>query len=500
MKGLFVVQRQFVIMGHQLAILLKEQGVVDQFCAYIQIRDGYKLLASQKDVTYSSLLLDEDIVKQASHEKVDLEYLRSLEKDIGTLWKYIEVDRIIRHGQGVREYPYDRSPYTHEQILQIVQTMSKRIISMLDQEKPDFMYMYQPGFLGGYLVYGIAKKRGIPVFLQEGPSVKDLVVLSDTYKTLTDVDKVFHENLKKEPNEIIKYGEAAEYVDAFRNKPFAYSSIAGSREKRGRLQQFNFLKFRNIFFSIYFNFFQTFLRWLESGEKKTDYSTINPFLHLYDRALRKARNLIGFSDLLDSYDPLASYAYFPLQHEPELNLLLNAPFSCDQIEVAKRIARSLPVGMFLYVKEHPDMVPYRPRSFYKMLKKIPNVRLIDPAISGFKMEKNATLIMTISGSAGWEGALLGKPVIAFGETLNNTLSGVYYSKTPEDLAGLIEHALEKGGCDREEVVRYLAALLEEGAISNFGYLWENEYDVAKKKEGLRGLAEVLGKKVRLLAK
>lgn len=500
MKGLLVLQRRFLIMGHQLAILLKENGAVQDFCAYIQIRDGRDLLANQEEIHYSTLVLEEDILKEAFAEPIDLEFLRSLEKEIGTLWKYIEVDRTIRHGQGVREYPYDRSPFSYGELLQIVQAMARKIIQMLDEEKPDFVYMYQPGFLGAYLIYGIAKHRGIRVFLTEGPSIKNLVALSDTYKTISGADKIFRENLKKKEGEIEKYTEACEYVDTFRNKPFAYSSIAGSREKRGRFQQFSFLKLTRIFRTLHFNFYQIFLAWYGDAKKRSDYSTINPFLHLLDRTKRKLRNVVGFRDLLDKFDPSVPYAYFPLQHEPELNLLLNAPFAADQLEVAKRIARSLPVGMYLYVKEHPDMAPYRTRLFYKELKKIPNVRLIDPQISGFELEKNAQIITTISGSAGWEGALLGKPVIAFGESYYNSLPSVHYSKTPEELSSLIEHALKQGGCSRDTLVRYVAALMEDGAESDFGHLWENEPDVSKKKEGMRDLARLFSEKLQLIGK
>jgi capsule polysaccharide export protein KpsC/LpsZ len=179
---------------------------------------------------------------------------------------------------------------------------------------------------------------------------------------------------------------------------------------------------------------------------------------------------------------------------------MNAPFNADQVEVAKRVARSLPVGMYLYMKEHPDMTPYRTRRFYKELKKIPNVCLINPARKGFELIKNAAIITTITGSAGWEGALMGKPVISFGQLYYNSLSGIHYSKTPEDLAGLITLAIEKGGCKLEELVAYTAALFEDGAYSDLMTVWEAVADMGQKKEGIRDMAEVLGKKIRRLVK
>lgn len=58
--------------------------------------------------------------------------------------------------------------------------------------------------------------------------------------------------------------------------------------------------------------------------------------------------------------------YFPLQVEPDRNLLLGAPDFTDQINSVIQIAKSLPVGYKLYVKEHPGQNrTWREISYYK---------------------------------------------------------------------------------------------------------------------------------------
>src|SRR5207249_1134193 len=96
------------------------------------------------DIEYTSLVLDEDIQKSFTEEKLDLQYLEMLEREYGApnLWRFINVDRIIRFTQLVREYPYDRSRYSHEELLRIVQVCAKHIIAFLDTEKPDFIFSY----------------------------------------------------------------------------------------------------------------------------------------------------------------------------------------------------------------------------------------------------------------------------------------------------------------------------------------------------------------------
>ena len=49
------------------------------------------------------------------------------------------------------------------------------------------------------------------------------------------------------------------------------------------------------------------------------------------------------------------FLFFPLQVQPERNVDIDAPFYSNQIEVITNIAKALPVGFKLYVKEHPKM-------------------------------------------------------------------------------------------------------------------------------------------------
>ena len=178
-----------------------------------------------------------------------------------------------------------------------------------------------------------------------------------------------------------------------------------------------------------------------------------------------------------------------------MSVLLFAPFDTDQIHIIKRVAQSLPVGMLVYVKEHPQMVKYRPRRYYKELKKIPNVKLIRPELSGFELIRHAKLITIISGAAGWEATLLGKPVITFGEFFYNALSFVKHSRTPEELPQLVSQQLTDSGFSEEELVRFVAALFEDSAEVDLLHVWEREGDASKVRVALKSMADVLAKKI-----
>ena len=83
-------------------------------------------------------------------------------------------------------------------------------------------------------------------------------------------------------------------------------------------------------------------------------------------------------------DKKTPFVYYPLHSEPERALSIAAPFFTNQIDVITNIAKSLPVGYKLFVKEHPSMTlkrgTGRKLSFYKDLLKLPNVKLIHPEI------------------------------------------------------------------------------------------------------------------------
>src|SRR3989344_6022338 len=114
MKICLFLQRSYAYTGHALACILKEKYGVTEFCAYVGLRRIHDFLKSQKDVHYSALLLDEDVHNRYRDEKLDMEYLRSLEKEYGipNLWPYLCVDREITGNQAKREYPYNTPRYT----------------------------------------------------------------------------------------------------------------------------------------------------------------------------------------------------------------------------------------------------------------------------------------------------------------------------------------------------------------------------------------------------
>lgn len=497
MKVCLILQRRFAYVGHELARRLKDEHGIDEACAFVQTRPSYEFLSSQNDVAYSALLLDEDVQRSYKAEKLDLEYLRWLEQEYGmpNLWPYIYTDRIIRFSQLVREYPFDTPRYTHEEMLRMVQVYAKAIIAFLDAEKPDVLFSAPIGAMSTTLLFHIAKKRGIRTLVMSFTGIRNRIALSETYDRLTFVEKILQRDRHIPLERIPHFSEARTYIAEFRVRPQVYSEIHEvSRRKFTRKQHFDFLRPTRL--ARMFHFVGALWKeWLVNPQRREDYSYIHPSSYVIDGIKRKMRNFIGLNNLYDTFDPSTPYVFFPLHLEPELSLLWLARFDADQIAVVRRVAQSLPVGMKLVVKEHPQMVALRPRRFYRELKKIPNVVLVRPEISSFSLIARAALVATITGTAGWEATLFGKPVITFGNIFYNALPSVVRSRTPEELPMQITRQLSKDFVfDEEAIVRYVAAIFEESAESDILHIWELGGNEETRGKELSALAALIAKK------
>jgi hypothetical protein len=90
---------------------------------------------------------------------------------------------------------------------------------------------------------------------------------------------------------------------------------------------------------------------------------------------------------------------------------------------------------------------------------------------------------------------LGKPVITFGRVFYNVLKSVVYSNIPEELPAIIKKQMTHK-VDSEEVIRYVAALMEDCPRADLLHLWEVEKTHEGRREKLRSVAENLAQKVR----
>lgn len=497
MKICLSLQRRFAPVGHRTAVKLKERfGSGIEFCAYVARRSNLELLRSQQDIPYTSLLLDEDVHDRYRDELLDPAYLAWFEKEYGlpNLWPYLAVDRVIMHGSGVREYPHDAPPYTHEEMLRLLQVHAKAIIEFLEKEKPDAVYLPVIGALGTMLLYHIAKRKGISVLIGAETRLNRGYILSEDYRTVSFAQARFEE-LRRTSARSLRADDARAYLDDFRAKPHSYLYMMQKKPDSPQRTALRWFASARIFraFAWYCRLVWRFF----TTRQQRDYSESRPLGFLLDGINRKIRMLRGYDDLYDAPEWDQPFAYYPLHYEPEIATLLLGPFWTDQINLVRQIARSLPVTHLLYVKDHPVMLGYRPRWYYRELKKIPNVKLLSPNTDSFELIRRSELVTTISGTAGWEAVIFGKPVITFGDVYYNALSTVTRCSDIEQLPALVQRSIQHNEPNEEELRDFIAAMLEDSEELALHEIWEKGMDRAEEERRLDAFATLLARKLGL---
>ncbi|MCH8807212.1 MAG: hypothetical protein IH986_14160 [Planctomycetes bacterium] len=170
------------------------------------------------------------------------------------------------------------------------------------------------------------------------------------------------------------------------------------------------------------------------------------------------------------------FVFFPLGTEPEINIHIRSPEYFYQQAAIAALSRDLPAGVRLVVKEHTTAVGRRPDKFYEQIRRLKNVVMLDMLERGHEVVRRAAAVATISGTAGFEAAVMGKPVIAFGRhNVYNFLPHVMVVTDETKLRDYLE-AVFNGDVDldraRADGARFLQALIDS-SFDMRGYDYSN---------------------------
>lgn len=179
------------------------------------------------------------------------------------------------------------------------------------------------------------------------------------------------------------------------------------------------------------------------------------------------------------------FIYFGLHVQPELTTNALGGRYVNQFLAIQLIARSLPDGVMLYVKEHPNMLKARDpsgrfREFYAMISELKNVAMVSPKLDTFDLIQKSLAVATITGTLGWEAVFQGKPALVFGNAFYKYCPGVFPVATVEEMKQALQKVLNwdvtpEDGC--RQAVRYLKAVDEvciEG-VTNHAFLPISEH-------------------------
>jgi hypothetical protein len=169
------------------------------------------------------------------------------------------------------------------------------------------------------------------------------------------------------------------------------------------------------------------------------------------------------------------YVFMPLHKQPEASIDVIGRYYEDQYENIKNIWRALPFGWKLAVKEHTNAIGDRSVAFYRRIRKLDNVVLVDSAADSQEIIRHSKLVVTVSGTAAYEAALMGKPALTLAPCFFNALPmcrkiGLDDLRSCGSLAELVatedENASVGRGLAVREIIRRSARGLVADPVSN----------------------------------
>jgi hypothetical protein len=401
---------------------LKESGDFD-FYAVIDITNKRKkFFENQQFVKFEKQWFYHDhIVPQKN--KVDFSYLEEFEKKYGiNLWLLAQNERL--YNQQYNDY----YKFSANEILAILEDECKLFEKILDETKPDFFVTIETALHHHHLFYLLCRAKGVKVMMLNQSKFGYKCIISQELHKLDFVSTLSPKPSARSIEELQKYLKSFDMLKQLVN--YKDTFLSSKKDKVRAAAQF--------------------LLGSDNSNTKTHYS-------YYGRSKAKVlakeiayssekRRREGFIDknFKRKIDDSVPFVYFPLHQEPERVTLIGSPYFTNQMETARHILKSLPVGYKLLVKEHPtqSIRGWRSISYYEELMNLPNLDLMHPSTSNEELLKKSSLVITVAGTAGLEAAFYGKPSIILSDLGYSLLPSVFNISSPAELPHTIQTALK----------------------------------------------------------
>jgi len=393
----------------------------------------------------------------------DLNYLSNFESKYKiNLWSIIYNDREFYQYNKFHNFSYD-------EILLIIEQECRFFEQILDDIQPDFLSMYLPVSHHKQLLLKLAKRKGIkilmftPVHFGGRMMISEEAAMPDKWnihETFSSAKKTF-----EELENFLKNYDSSKAMANYKKAHFESHKL----ERYKAVLRF-FISKRSKSYNIRYSYFG-----------KTRIKTLSDKFSRYLQ--RKSAESFMNEHSRKNLNDNTNFIYFPLHSEPERALLIGAPYFTNQIPVIENIAKSLPMGYKLYVKDHPGQVVYgwRDISYYKKIMSLPNVELLHNSLTSTQIIPKSSLVISIGGTPGVEALFHKKPSIVFTDQLYSDLPSVYRLNNYEELPKAIELSLKK-----QVDVNDLANFVENIKKASFSFVINNLMEDFTIRFGFKG--------------
>jgi len=383
------------------------------------------------------------------------------------LWNIIYADRFL---QGQEEL----------KILEQISYYHTAWTKILNLEKPDFVVSEVVTGIPNFILYHLCLEKGIEYlgFLSSKTS-NHYFYTRDLFGTFQELSIKF-ESLQNRELDISENKIVDDFIKTFQSNA----------------EMPNYMKIQGKMPSI--KPFLNPLIWMKKGIK----DIIMPFNNDHDMQMGGTRLKIYYNnfkyyltaskclrkDVFENRILSEKYILFPLHYQPEASTSIWAAYYSDQLSTIKTIARSIPCDYKLYVKEHSVFLGTKTLYFYKELKKLPNVRLINPFSSIYELIKEASVVIVLTSTTGLEAIFLQKPVIIFGSVFYDIAPNVIKVLNINDLPDYIDKAINNFQYDTPNWKKFIYAYLTSGYKTD---LISSIYNYKKARENAESLCHDL---------
>ena len=374
----------------------------------------------QKLVNFKKIWFVHDDIK-LDNDTVDLEYLKKIEEEFGIdLWKIIINDRIF-----YRFFNFHK--FSRNDLLSITEQFAKKFLKILNDIKPDFFILEQPALFHAELLYELVYNSETKCMVLSQPKFGGKALVSESVRRIDNIETL--ENLpftNRTENELMEYLKRKSQRKIFKKY---YENQSNSK----------------------LQFISAGLRYIGNNNKheETHYTyfgrtkTKVVFSTLIGIIKKKIRERYMKKKLPKEFQEKMPYVYFPLGVDMERNVLIDAPFYTNQIEIIRTVAKSLPINFKLVVKENPGQVSreWRKISEYKEIIEIPNIIFIHPEYPSEELIRDSSLVISLAGSTPLEAVFYQKPAIVFGDVVYSLIPSIIKAEKLEQLPELIKKAI-----------------------------------------------------------
>ena len=400
--------------------ILQEKYSFDIFGIFDITDKPKKFLAKQKLVNFSKIWFFHDHISK-TNQKPDRKFLKSIEE------KYkVDLELLASNERFFNKFNqfYKFSP---DEILLILEQECKLFEKILDEIKPDFLITGITTLHYNHLFYKICQARGIKILMLRQSYLRGQYMITSRSYLIdhAEYDKKHNFGSLSEIQNYVKKYDATQQLSSY-TKTFQSSKL---------------------------KYLQSVLKYLFSDNSnvkthftyygRTKFAVLR--ITLINEIKKKFRQYFINKNLIRNIENKKPFIYFSLQSEPERALLIAGGLFTDQIKVITNIAKSLPNGYNLYVKEHPLMYlrEWRSISYYKQIMGLSNVTLIHPSVKSQDIIKKSSLVISIFGTTALEAGFYNRPSITFGKQEFSYLPSVHQIKIFHELPDAIKTSLKK---------------------------------------------------------